>query len=198
MFYTSGATCFSLYTAGSSSANDTEINCNGHLIYSNNGGRFVNVVNASNVHIENCVIVNFTTAISTSAQNTKIENVSLALDKNGIVLSGSKFAEVTNNKIENVTTGITIFNSTSASIFFNNMYNAAIGMNVSQSGVSGLAMRSSILSTLKGNSFTNMVASGIACYGSSIGQSSSNLDQGGNSCSSNMNCTWTTSPACMP
>ncbi len=211
MLYTAGATCFSLYTEAGESANNTDINCNGHIMYSTSGGTFVNVVNASNVQIHNCVLVNFTTGVSTSGKETKIFNNSITMAKQAIVLRGSQFASVTNNRIQNTTNyGVVVTNSSSASLMLNNMYSAAMGINVTKStnidienntlsnGVSGLSLRDSTLCTVKGNSFTNMVVSGLACYGSSTGLSSSNLDQGGNMCTNNMNCTWAKSTGCKP
>lgn len=210
LVYKEGATCFSVYLTANSSANGTTINCNRHIMYATHGGTFLNVVNASTVHLENCILINFTDAVSSGGLYTGIFNNTIVEGQQAIVLNNTRFASIRGNKIQNITNGISIADSNADSVFNNSMYNAAIGMNFSGStnldieqnyltnGVSGLTLRDSTQSTLKGNSFLNMVDTGIACYGTSSGQSSASLDLGGNSCSNNRNCTWVTSPSCMP
>jgi parallel beta-helix repeat protein len=208
LFYTIGSTCFSVYTSGSSSGNGTVINCNGHTMYSNNGGKFLDVVNASGVEVENCRILGFDTAFATSALGTSIFNNTIVGVRHGIILNGSKFSSISNNRIENSTNGVFAVNTASISISNNRMYNVSNGMNVTNGsspdirnntlsqGTAGLSLANVSLAILKDNSFLNMSTYGIGCFGTATKASSSNLDDGGEVCSKNVGCAWITSPTC--
>jgi parallel beta-helix repeat protein len=208
LLYSRGSTCFDIYSSSFSSGNRTIINCNGHTVYSNSGGKFVDVVNASEVEVENCRILGFDTAIATSAIYTSVFNNTITRVKYGIVMNGSRFSSISNNRIENSTNGIFAVNTISASISDTRMYNVSQGMNVTNGsspdihnntlsqGTTGLSFVNVPLVTMKNNSFLNMSSYGIGCFGTSAKASSSNLDEGGNICSKNIGCFWITSPSC--
>jgi parallel beta-helix repeat protein len=224
LLYSIGSTCFSIYTANFSSANGTIINCNGHTIYSDNGGKFVDVVNASGVEVENCRILGFDTAIATSALGTSVLNNTITKVKYGITMNGSKFPSISDNRIENSSNGILAINSTFVNVAENRMYNVSHGINMTDSsspdvynntlsqGATGLSFLNTSLATLKDNSFLNMSSYDIGCFGISAKASGSALDEGGNICSMgvakssmgvtnhgplNIDCSWITSPNCI-
>ncbi|VVB77102.1 Periplasmic copper-binding protein (NosD) [uncultured archaeon] len=209
--YPYGGTCFSVYKSGSSSGNNTIIDCNGHAVLATAGGTFVNVVNATNVRVQNCRIINFPTPISASAAQLAAFNNTILNASTGIFLNHANLASLTMNRIFNSTSGVMIDHSNNTFLQNNNFYNVNTGItalfssstrfenNTAVNGVVGILLRNSTANQMHLNSLLNMSGNGMVCAGTSASVSVASLDHGGNRCSSNANCVWmTASPQCMP
>ncbi|MGC8628789.1 MAG: NosD domain-containing protein [Candidatus Micrarchaeia archaeon] len=208
MVYSYGGICYNIYNTQGSSANYTTINCNGHTILATKGGTFVNVVNASNVKLENCFIKNFTHGIVSYGAYTRVMNNTFGSVSVGVALYGANSSYIENNRFVNDSIGV-YGNSTSLSKVFNNTFSKVntgiiwqlgtatqIYSNIANRGDFGIVFENATLDSVKNDSLTNMSRGGIACYGISQSQKSANQDFGGMVCSSNLNCTWISSPTC--
>ncbi len=222
MLYTSGTTCFSVYVTPAEysangvvvrqtqSGNYSVINCNGHTIYSTSKGTFVNVVNASNVEIENCILRGFGTGVSSSGLDTTVLNNTITYTGTAVTLPMSRSATVTQNLIENDTNGIVANNASYANIENNMLFNVSNAMiadnslhlniqdNNALGGSIGLSMYDTTLGTMSDTVFSAMNKAGAICNGTSQSPDA-NIDDGGNSCTSNVNCAWiSASQGCRP
>ena len=211
MLYTYGATCYNIFNTATDSGSGSVINCNGHTILATKGGTFVNVVNATDVKIENCNLKNFTTAIASTGNGTIIVNNTItnanqsiiAIDaKNqtiirntimnssyGIFSQGGGFSNIADNKVYFTNTSIELSGGSETEIINNTAKNSSIG----------LYMLGSVLDSLEKNTFIGN-RYGIYCTGAATNPSSTtNYDLGGNVCSINFGCGWMlNSPACTP
>ncbi len=206
MIYGVGATCYNIYNTNSSTANNTVINCNGHTILATKGGVFVKITNSSHVTLENCYLENFTQAVVAEGAYSRIINNSITNSEYGISLYGASYSQILNNRIFNSTTGLYAYNSNFTNIK-NNFMSVENGITV-RSGANLQVYNNTVYAKqyatrffnatsiqLKNNLFNGSVA-GIECYGIARNVSSASQDFGGNKCSSNINCTWISSPLC--
>ncbi|MEM4114182.1 MAG: right-handed parallel beta-helix repeat-containing protein [Candidatus Micrarchaeaceae archaeon] len=209
MLYPYGATCYNIYNTLGSSANFTTINCNYHTVLATNGGTFVNIVNASNVKIENCFIKDFTMGVASKGSYTNVYNNVFGSDGSAIAISGASYPNIQNNIIMNSSYGIRLENDLYGKFINNSIFDTNVSFEYSGGGAStisstnakyggiGLYIINSTLNILQDNVLENMSDYGIICTGGATNSSSLNKDFGGNICSSNKNCFWmTTSPAC--
>lgn len=205
IYYTAGATCFSVLTTNSSSGNNTAINCNGHTVYAQNGGTFLNIVNASQVSLSNCVLFNFSAGVEGhGALTPSVFNNTFASGGNAVVLNNGRLASVYENWIENNTNGILLNGVTEASMYNNRLYNNTLSIalynttyssltnNTASSSSVGIYLSNSTEISILDNQLMKALKSGITCAGSSVYRSGKDIDYGGNMCSSNDNCTWIT------
>jgi parallel beta-helix repeat protein len=210
MLYPYGNTCFSVYTSGQSSGNSTIINCNGHTVYASRGGTFASITNSSSVTVENCYLSNFTTAISATAPYADIVNDTIFNSGTALTISRSRFTKVSGDRMQNDTYGIVAANTTYADILNNQFYatgnaitvsggsGATVTNNTATLGAYGIQMLNTTFAMVQSNLAQSMSVSGMYCTGASAGNKGQNRDFGGNQCSSNRNCTWMTSPLCLP
>ncbi len=212
LLFNLGSTCFGIYTEANNNvtANGTTINCNGHIVYSTVGGTFVNIQNATNVKISNCIILNFSTAVQSNSIYTSVYNNTISNTGNAILLTGGRYASIYRNLINNGTNGIIAYNTGSASVYnnrFNNtklvgiaLFNSTSGSiinNTASGNKVGLYFQDTNLTSIKNNQLLGSSLSGIECVGASTNSSSKNFDYGGNICSKNTACRWVTaSPSC--
>ncbi len=211
MYYPYGNTCFTLSSKNASiNAQNSVINCNGHTIYSSNGGTFVRITNTSSVTVENCILYGFSTPIVVTSKipqtNIKLINNTIINSNVSITATQAHQSTISNDNITNAVTGIlaTSFNSSS------------IRNNIISATTNAITVRSSSDVTLQGNSATatnyalslsntsssslqnnnlHGTASGAYCAVSSASKSTGNVDLGGNACSST-SCLWITSSGC--
>ena len=207
MLYPYGSTCFYVYNTKGSSANYTTINCNNHTVLALHGGSFVTVVNSSNVKIENCILKNFTTAIASSGTSTQVQHNTVLNSSTGIAISLRNLSTVAHNLLINDSIGINasetsfdtvlgnIFENVKNDILWNNSTSSKLYSNIGNKGIIGLLFDNSLQNTITNNVFENMSKYGIECLGSST-SSTANHDFGNNTCSSEFNCLWITSPGC--
>lgn len=209
--YTTGSTCFSIFTTKSSSANFSSLNCQGHIIYAPKGGTFISVHNSSGVQISNCIFWNFTTAIQSTGSAMNVFNNTFSHNGDAILLNFGRFDNIYKNSVNNNTNGLLMNNVSQISVYDNRFYNNTFAIAFSNSSsdkiTNNTALRSSvgiylsntILSTLANNKLTDSTISGMRCAGTSGSTISNNLDEGGNVCSSNSHCAWVTHSAqCAP
>ncbi|MGC8671266.1 MAG: right-handed parallel beta-helix repeat-containing protein [Candidatus Micrarchaeia archaeon] len=208
MVYSYGSTCFNVFNQANTSANNTVINCNGHTVLATAGGTFVNVVNSSNIEIENCYLKNFSTPIVSHGSFTQIINNTFGTAKTGITLVYSNDSTVQYNNFTNLSTGVSSYDSdfvnllnnrfsnVNSSIVWNLGSQSKFSGNKAYNGLYGLKLINSTSNFLKNNVFANMSKAGIACYGIASSNKSINQDFGNETCSSNLNCTWIVSPKC--
>ncbi|MEM3240876.1 MAG: NosD domain-containing protein [Candidatus Micrarchaeaceae archaeon] len=208
MLYTTGTTCYNIYNTNSSAANHTTVNCNGHTVFATSGGTFVNVVNSSNVELENCFIKGFTNAFVSHGPSSEAINNTIADTHSAISLYSANQSIVKNNKISNGTIGISLNHTGFSSVINNTLSNVDYGMillnssaskvygNSAFNGTYGLQLINSTSNLLKNDLLIDMSKEGIACYGISRNTSSVNQDFGNETCSSNLDCSWITSPLC--
>lgn len=205
LLYTYGRTCYSVYNTNSTSAINTEINCEGHTVVATAGGIFADIVNATGVTVENCYLRGFTDAIESTAASTKIINNTIYSSNSSITLSNSS-STVANNFMINDSNGIYDQNSRFGITIKNNvMKNVNTAMEISggtfssiinntaNGGKVGFYLINSQSDTVQGNKLLNESQAGISCSQLSVNVSSDNLDKGGNICSSNNMCVWMTS-----
>ncbi len=201
LLFTSGSTCFGIYVNKAGSANTTSIDCEGHTVYAEHGGTFADISNASGVSISDCLLVNFTTGIEGNGQGSSIHNNTIVRAGNAIVLSG-RFSSVYDNVIQNGTSGITVANATETNVYNNRLYGNSYGLtftnstaltvtnNTVQDSAYGAYLDNTTRSSMQSNMFSDSSKASVYCAGSSIGNSSSNIDSGGNSCQTASNCGW--------
>ncbi len=209
MLYTVGESCYNIYDSSFSKANNTVINCNHHTVLATNGGIFADVKNATGVTIENCYLRGFTTAIESTAPGTtllndtifnstyaasfsnttypSVTNVFVTNSSYGIYSQNTKYGTIQNNRFTNVNASIEISGGMDFKIFNNTASRSSLG----------LYLINTQDNLLQNNHLTGSLY-GIDCAQYSTNQSS-NIDQGGNVCSSNNKCAWMTSSiACAP
>jgi parallel beta-helix repeat protein len=199
--YPYGGTCFTVF------ANATTINCNGHTIISTSGGTFVQVGKGTHgTLIENCFLKGFSTAIEVDNGSATLFNNTIAgnSSSNGIIVSGSQSGSILQN---NVTAGVFsffVYNTVGESIQNNSAYSSRTGYYI-YNGVSvkmgsdyagpstlyGLVLNATPLGQFGSLKLLGRSA-GMQCIGSSQ-NSVTMVDSGGNSCSSELNCTWLSS-----
>lgn len=217
MLYTYGATCYSVYNTNSSvvngttvlrSANNSIINCNGHTILATRGGTFLDIQNSSAVTVENCYLRGFTRAIVASGPNAHVLNDTIINSNYSIAITGASSPVIANDNFTNDTYGIYAQNSRYGTVQDNIFRNVSTAMEIS-GGSSytlysnlvndtriGLYLINTQLNRLQDDRLLNASTSGIECT-QFAATSSSNIDAGGNSCSSNSGCVWmTTSSGC--
>ena len=209
MDYQFGNTCFTLYNTATSSANNTLIDCEGHIVFASHGGTFVNVINSSSVTIRDCIIRNFATAIASGGQKTSILNNTIDGSDSAIALNAANYATVEFNNIENSTYGLmasganfatvrsNLFGNSNTAMNFSGGSSEDIENNTASLGAIGLKLSGTLSSTLHRNTFLGDSLAGIACEGASMNNTSSNQDLGGEVCSGNSSCHWVTSSQCM-
>lgn len=206
--YPYGSTCFNIRSNSTLRASGTTINCNGHTVLATHGGTFVSVTNTSNVEIENCVLIGFSSPITISSglpetgitllnntiadtpgnaiyvdnvQNSRVLDNSMLNDSRAAYLSRFNTSAVSNNRVNGSGTGIYVKDSIAVTAENNTV----------RSGSAGLAF----VNTSEVTIYNNSIASGsdaLLC----MGVLSGNADKGGNVCSSNVGCGWVTSPQC--
>ncbi|MDE1869550.1 MAG: right-handed parallel beta-helix repeat-containing protein [Candidatus Micrarchaeota archaeon] len=206
--YGFGGTCFSVYNSPGqngnrgSSGNETTINCYHHTILASNGGIFLNVINSTDVVLENCYLKGFTNAVRTSGYRTIIENNTIASTANtSIAVLNNAYPIIRNNKVLNATNGYFFSNSIQGMILNNIAINADNGFtfvkgtghtvtnnSATNGGIGALLLNSTI--DLFQNNFFSGIASGISCVKFSQNSTSLNRDMGNNACSSNSACSW--------
>jgi parallel beta-helix repeat protein len=201
--YPYGSSCFTILS------NDSTINCNGHTVLSTNGGVFVRVDKGTQgTLIENCYLKGFSTAIeaengSATILNNTILNVG---NSTGISVSGFSQGTIQQNNVTGGADAYAIYNSFSDNIRGNFAYLANVGYYVynsisikmsgdyaSKTNVYGMVLNSTAQGQFQSLALNGSKV-GLECVGSSK-NASSLVDQGGNSCSSMLNCTWLKSSA---
>ncbi len=206
MLYTYGNKCYTIYNNNVGTGSGTIVNCRGHTIYATHGGTFVDVINSTNVEIENCVLKGFTTAILSSAASTRIINNTIGSANASLVLQGTMNPVAVNNTFENSSYGAILQNTQSAKVAGNHFINANVsiyGVGDSQSIITnntaasdkiGLYLVNSNGDSVGYNNFLSSSTAGVECAQSAANSSSSNLmrDLGSNVCSSNIACSWMT------
>ncbi|MDE1855442.1 MAG: right-handed parallel beta-helix repeat-containing protein [Candidatus Micrarchaeota archaeon] len=208
LLYTSASTCFSIYTttgANATSANNTEINCNGHTAYAPNGGTFASIFRSANVKVDNCLLWNFSTGVQSNGLSTVVYNNTFAAGGNAVVLNGGRFSSIYRNTVDNNTNGMIIGNVSQTNVYNNNFFNntlsiafynstfSSITNNTALNSGIGIFLSGTDSTTLHSNLLVNSSISAIKCAGSSINASSKNADYGGNVCqkgNTTTNCQW--------
>lgn len=194
--------CFTVY------GNFTTINCEGHTVISTSGGTFAYFSNATGGIIENCVLKGFNNPIVSTGSGISIINDTIS-DQNATTTAiavsyssgGTYGATISDNNVTAIYGGISISNSSAATLKNNVVYGASTAYslsNVTSSTVTGNLAGSSTaigISSLKSssdifsnNNFTSSYI-GMECMSGSTSKSS-NLDNGGNVCSSVSSCAW--------
>ncbi|MDE1824892.1 MAG: right-handed parallel beta-helix repeat-containing protein [Candidatus Micrarchaeota archaeon] len=202
MIYAYGGTCFSIYGTPRSNANNSIINCNYHTVAATKGGTFVNIINSSNVEVENCYIKNFTNGVLTRGNYALIQNNTFATVANtAIGIYGSRYPRAVNNIVLNSSFGMALNRDIYANFSFNHIISSnnsmefnqgsvlLISNNTASGGSEGATLVNNTIDTLQKNAF-NGVKYGIACLLGSQLSTSLNKDNGGNVCNINLNCTW--------
>ncbi len=208
--YPYGSTCYKVFNSNSL-ANSTTINCNGHTILASHGGTFLDDVNTTDVEIENCNLLNFTTAVEGSAPQLTVLNNTIGNANTSILVTNTQHPMVDKNFILNSTAGIVYQNVNYGQIEDNNFTDTGTGIelvggtgddeigNYGMLGQIGMYLIGATTDLFQNNRLLTMSKAGILCTQSSVGTNSLNLDQGGNVCSSNSQCEWmTTSTQCSP
>ncbi len=213
LLYTSGTTCFSIFTTKNTTANATTIDCNGHIAYAPNGGTFASIVGAANVKVQNCLLWNFSTGVQSNGLGTVVYNNTFAAGGNAVVLNGGRFSSIYKNTVDNNTNGMVVNNVSQVSIYDNNFFNNTLSLSMFNSTFSslinntavnsaiGLYLDNSTQITLQNNVFQNSSVSSMDCVGSAANYSTSkSTDEGGNVCQNGQTtCQWmTNSASCKP
>lgn len=213
MLYTFGGICFSVYNTKTTLAQNILINCNWHTVLSSSGGTFLDVINGTNVRLENCYLKNFITPIQSSGVGTTITNVTVGGANYSILITNTTTPTINNNFIVNSTYGIYLLNARFGSILNNNFTNVNTSIeltgsssgykiynNTAQRDTVGLYLANSQSNLLQGNKLLNSSLHGIWCTLGATNSSSVNKDLGNNVCSSNFQCYWmsASSPLCAP
>lgn len=203
LLYTPGTTCFSIFTSGSNTANNTAVNCAGHTVYAPNGGTFANITGAANVKISNCLLWNFTVGVQSNALSTTVFNNTFAAGEYATILNGGRFSSIYHNTVNNNTNGMVINNVSQASVYNNDFFNNTLSLSFTNTSLStitnntavdsavGIYLDNTTGSSIQDNIFQNSSISSMTCVGSSTNSSSKNLDDGGNICqTSQTTCKW--------
>lgn len=209
MLYSYGQTCYTIFDTNSSSAQGSVVNCNGHTILASHGGTFATVGSQGAV-IENCYLRNFTRAIVVTGRHATLINDTIIGSNYSVVLSNATYPSIMDSNFSNDTYGIYSQESRYGTVQDNAFVNVRDGIYMiggsafkmlynSMNAVStGITLLDSQLNELQNNMLLNATANGIACT-KFASNSTSNIDSGGNICSSNSNCLWmTSSTGCSP
>ncbi len=196
--YNYGATCYSVY------ANGTTINCNGHTIIATNGGTFASFKNVNNANIENCTLKGFASPIVAVNSGITVFNNKI-LDNSttnaAIALTNVSSATVLANNVTASYYGISILRGLDSSLLNNIVALAStayrisnsIGIEISNNTATGSTGTGMVLSNTTASVITKnrlqAKNSGLICLSGSQG-SSSNIDSGGNICTSSTGCGW--------
>ncbi len=197
--YGYNSTCYSIY------ANGSTINCNGHMVIATNGGTFASFSNNVGSRIENCYLIGFITPIIVRNSSLTIINNTIILNSTSIFhrgafainMTGAHNSYVRYNNISSVSNGIELGGSTATLVQYNNVDAAGTAYEIYNSiGVSadyntasasspvGMDLANATSGTFQGNDFGKLL-----CSNASTG-ADSNVDQGGNKCSTNSGCAW--------
>jgi parallel beta-helix repeat protein len=197
--YTTGSTCFSVF------ANSTTVNCAGHTVIATNGGTFASFAGAHGAIIENCFLKGFINTIVAGSSDINIFNNSVieAPSQYGTAISlsnGGYSTLVHYNNVSAPSIGISVAQTNGGKLESNYVSNAKTAYSLY--GVSSMEVQNNTAAPSTGtgillnNSFTNIFmdnnlgsGTGISCITVS-GGAHNNTDSGGNSCSSNLNCSW--------
>ncbi len=186
MLYTYGATCFSFYNEGGSSANNSVINCNNYTVLATNGGTFADIVNSSNVKVENCFIKNFTIGITSTGSNPIIQNDTIATANIGISVINTPYSVIDHNKVLNASYGLLFQNNNYATVTNNRVYETNISYefsggtaskitnNTANGGQIGMYLLNATLDTFMNNIFTSASKYGVSCLEQAISPNSLN------------------------
>ena len=204
LLYTAGSTCYYIFNTNTSSGKGTTINCNGHTVYSTNGGTFADINGAQGTVIENCNLIGFTKDVITNGRNTKMLNDTIVNSAYSVILNNTTYPVVQNDTFNNDTYGVYSQSSKFGSITNNRFINMGYGIyllggsafkimgnDISTSADVAISILDSQLNQLQ-NNIANGNTFGISCSQYAT-NSTANQDQGGNSCNSNNQCTWMTS-----
>ena len=195
--YNFNATCYSVYAPG------TEINCNGHTIASTNGGTFAMFKNSANGYLHNCFLKGFATPIIIiNSSSIVVMNNTVYMNGTGTAINVSR-AQAPKIQENNITSrlGVNITDSFGGYLLNNMVYGADSAYrfgNVSSFSVQnntaargsrlGLYMTNSTINWFSNNNFST-AGTGLQCAALSRGNTS-NIDNGGNICSSSSGCSW--------
>ncbi|MDE1865124.1 MAG: right-handed parallel beta-helix repeat-containing protein [Candidatus Micrarchaeota archaeon] len=197
--YPFGSICFTVLS------NSSTINCNGHTILSTNGGTFVQVINgAHSVEVENCRLKGFTNGIEALYGSTEIYNNTIwsnASSGIGILVRGAEGGSILQNNVTGGGISFAVYNAVSE-VLKNNIasisgtgyyiYNA-LAVQASYDVAGPTTFNGMVLNATTNGQFGSLTLTskkvGLECIGSSK-SSSTLVDNGGNSCSSNLNCSW--------
>ena len=199
--YTFGSVCYGVYS------NTTTINCNGHTIISNSGGTFARFINSQDSKLENCYLKGFEMPVQVVNSSVHIINNTITLnytDTSAINIKNSNSSYAEYNHIYSKSGGIYVYssnngyltnnfvNASSIAYFLSGTSTMTIENNTS-SGRSGIGMQlsNSTVNYLSDNYINGEIGGMICTSGSQA--SSSDIDLGGNHCSSNMGCGWISS-----
>jgi hypothetical protein len=200
--YPYNSTCYQIIKS-----NDSTLNCNGHTLIATKGGVLIDAVNATGITLENCYLKGFSSPVI--AKNTSINILnntfySTQQEETAINSSYSNNVKIKRNDILGFLVGINMFKDLNSMVFTNkvnsaNAYliNKSVNIQISNNtattaSTSGLSLISSTPITLFNN--TLLGKSGLSCTFSSQ-NTTSNLDLGNNTCSSNSGCGWITKSA---
>lgn len=203
-YYKDYSTCISVYS------NATTLDCHGHSIIATNSGTLMYLHGSNGSVIENCWLRGFSQVAQ--AQRGGVSLINDTIYSNGSVaqygalvnVSGGSSVQLSNNNITapyyavsvaNAKYGSISNNRVSAGVVAYSLYNVS-GLNiynnlaVGGSGI-GLILNGSTANNFQNNKFNGTVI-GMQCTGRST-SSSSDVDLGGNSCSSQYQCAWISS-----
>ena len=203
--YPYNSTCYQILKS-----NDSTLNCNGHTLIATKGGVLIDAENATGITLENCYLKGFSSpVIAKNASINILNNTFYSTQQEGTAISSlySQRAHIEHNYISGYAIGINILNDLSSLILSNNVhainaYTIRNSTNIQLSNDTssnnsrvGLAIVNSYLIQLYNNAFFGRV--GLSCILGS-GNSTTNLDLGNNTCSSNIGCSWIvrSSPTC--
>ena len=199
--YPYGSTCFTMLS------NSSTINCNGHTIISTNGGVFAKFAKGTHGSIiEGCYLKGFTTAIEAiNGSATIYNNTILQSGKStGILAVGFLGGSIRNNNVTGGGVSFAIYNGSNVNVQGNSAYLSTTGYYVyntlsatmssdyaDHSTSYGLVLNGTTVGQFR-SLMLNSGSVGLQCIGSSK-KSSTLFDQGGNVCSSQLNCSWLSS-----
>ncbi len=196
--YPYGSLCYSLF------ANATTVNCDGHTVIATNGGTFAQFKNSQGSLLENCYLKGFTTPVSIVHSTVAVRNDSFFGAPNSTVainVTTSRYPAIEHDNITSYLYGI-VFNNVSYGTIMDNHVNATaasfelfnttgvkVTSNIASRGDGiGALLYNSTLNLFDNNSYSGKII-GIECQLGSK-PAGSNIDNGANSCSSNIGCSW--------
>ena len=207
--FSSGGTCYAIYSNGST------INCQHHIVISQNGGTFAYFKNSMDGKVENCYLLGFTEPIVALNSSVQILNNTIYVNTSNDIyavgafainitdVQGNPYSEGSSVDYNNVSTTVNgiILNGTVDSYILHNfvkspytayaVYNST-GLTVSDNNASnssslGMEIANSQSTSLGGNRLVGR--SGLICIGIA-NTVNSNTDLGQNECTSNQGCSW--------
>ncbi|MGC8729991.1 MAG: right-handed parallel beta-helix repeat-containing protein [Candidatus Micrarchaeia archaeon] len=201
--YIYGSSCFNL------NGGNSVINCEGHTIYSTNGGTFATFTSGKNNEIENCNLKGFATAVkafntTVTLLNDTIYGEGSAVQAPSVMLQNSNYSSILSTTVYNSYIGIKVMNShflniknnmvehTNESYAFYNVTNSNIYNNNASYDITGMLLYNSTQNNFQYNNLQGIT--GLVCAGSSFATNSNN-DKGSNVCTGSSNCYWLSSSA---